>query len=125
MKALLLICVLLMTSGCDRSTSSGRHTQLDCGVPIVDIQTTQPQGRVIIGGDLASWMEQQLPKGVLVDAGCWIFDAGGALQGEFLPRDPKVQPGTIYIFERRDNRWTLVHTETIIENPYGRGDSVR
>ena len=127
MKALLLISALLAISGCDskalRATDS--ISKLIVGLPIVDVQTTQAQGRVIVGRDLASFMEQQLPKGVLVEDGCWAIEAGGALQGEFLPSDPKEQTGAIYIFERRENRWILVHTETVVENPYGLGDRVR
>lgn len=125
MKALLLISALLAISGCDRGASSRQHTQINCGLPIVDVQTTQAQGRVIVGRDLAALMEQQLPKGVLVEDGCWALEAGGALQGEFLPSDPKKQTGAIYIFERRENRWMLVNTETIVKNPYGVGDRVR
>jgi hypothetical protein len=126
MKACAFIFMSLLTSACGQDTVGRRHSQFDCGFPEVDVGITQTQGRVIVGLNLAPLIEQQLPKGIVVEDGCWSIAAGGALQGDFMPSDPKAEKETIYVFEYKTNNWILVDTQTygVVNNPYGIGDRV-
>lgn len=95
-----------------------RHGTLSC------ISSKRPRRTLIVGPGLALLIEQQLPKGAVVEDGCWVLATGGALQGDFAPSDPKAETRTTYVFEYKEKNWILVDTQThgFVNNPYGIGD---
>jgi hypothetical protein len=108
---------LLYASGCHRGIGELQPSQFDCGNPIIDQSTGAP-----VRPKHTQGVQQQLPKGVAIEDGCWSVTPDGRLEGYF----EKEATAATYVFELRSDRWTLVDTQAwaVARNPYVLHDNV-
>ena len=109
---------IIFASGCHSETGDLQPFQFDCGNPLIDAKT----GALVMPKHTIG-IQQQLPNGVASKDGCWTFTAEGRIEGYFQ----KETTDALYVFELRDDRWTLVDTQAgaVVRNPYALHDKVR